>query len=72
MLDFSVLKCGALEAVAEEESVIFYRVAPICPVVSARTDVELVRNAFFHQLFVKIAVDLKEEIICTAVKYYVQ
>lgn len=72
ILNVLIGKCGALEAVTEEKCVVFDGIAPVCPVVSAGTGVELVRNALFHQLFVKIAVDFKEEVLCAAIKDDVQ
>lgn len=61
-----------LQAVAEEEYLIFDGVQPVGPVMGSRTSVEVVRNSFFHELFVEVAVHFKEEIFGAAVKYDVE
>lgn len=62
---FSFLCCG--EAVAEIQDLILYRISPVCPPMHSRTYIEIMRNTFLHELVVKIAVHLIEEVFCTAV-----
>lgn len=61
-----------LQAVTEEEYLIFYGVQPVGPVVGSRAGVELVRDSFFHEFFVEVAVHFKEKVFCSAVEYYVE
>lgn len=61
-----------LQTVTEEENLIFDGVQPIAPVMGSRAGVELVRDPFFHEFFVEVAVHFKEKVFSAAVEYYVE
>ena len=56
-----------VETVPEEQGLELDGVQPVFPVVGTGSYIELMRNAFLHELFVQRAVDLIEEVLCAAV-----
>ena len=71
MAFFMSCRKGVFEAEAEVEDLVLDRVSPICPPVYSWAHMEVMWYAFLEKLFVKVAVDFIEEILCAAINYKV-